>query len=61
MFPAALGVIDALTVTPGVSMKPQWMQTQTSTMQSHIGLFSYGLAVFDSINVGGFSPDRLRL
>lgn len=36
------------------------VQTQTSIMSAQIGLLSNSLALFDSINIGGFAPGRLR-
>lgn len=37
------------------------MQTQTGIMNAQIGLLSNSLALFDSINIGGFTPGRLSL
>lgn len=36
------------------------MQTQTGIMNAQVGLLSNSLALFDSINIGGFAPGRLR-
>jgi flagellin-like hook-associated protein FlgL len=37
------------------------MQTQTGIMNAQVGLLSNSLALFDSINIGGFTPGRLKL
>lgn len=43
-----------------IQLAQAMMQTQTGIMQSHIGLFTNGLAFFDSINAGRFAPERLK-
>ncbi|WBQ09876.1 hypothetical protein L2D01_13445 [Hyphomonadaceae bacterium ML37] len=44
-----------------IQLAQAMMQTQTGIMSAQIGLLSNSLALFDSINIGGFTPGRLSL